>query len=305
MAPSAVSPVLREHSFDEALRTAIRTRGLSLERLHDRLAERGIRVSLASLSNWQRGQCRPEGTRSLEAVRALEEILGLPGASLVARLGPPRPRGRWGRALPDVLPYDQLTSAHDGVGRLLAEIEGPADERLEWLSCHERFEVGPDRTERAVHTRIVFRALEDGADRHIALHHAEMGLLPDRHRSSYCRTGRRRSDPEAGLTAMELLFERPLERGETCVVEYEFGYAEAGPPTTFWQRWFQVPLREYVLQVRFDPAALPARVYRIWQPNLSTPASDVQELRVTSWDMVHLAEPDLRPGTHGIRWEWD
>jgi hypothetical protein len=90
-----VTSLLRTGPFDEALRAAIMARGLSLERLHVRLAERGVRISLASLSNWQRGRSRPERSASLAAVRELEAILGLPPHSLVTLLGPRRPRGRW------------------------------------------------------------------------------------------------------------------------------------------------------------------------------------------------------------------
>ncbi|GAA1020847.1 hypothetical protein Aple_076620 [Acrocarpospora pleiomorpha] len=87
--------LLRTGPFERALRAAIAARGLSLERLHVRLAERGAQVSLASLSNWQRGRSRPERSSSLVAVGELEVILGLPAHSLVTLLGPRRPRGRW------------------------------------------------------------------------------------------------------------------------------------------------------------------------------------------------------------------
>ncbi|MBW1601161.1 helix-turn-helix transcriptional regulator [Streptomyces sp. JJ66] len=300
--PPELPPV---HSFAEALRTAIRARGLSLDRLHARLAERGIQVSVASLSNWQRGRCRPERAHSLHAVRALEQILGLPRAYLVARLGPPRPRGRWVRHIPGALSYRDLCRVPGSVGRLLGQIEQTADGQLEWLGCHERFRAGPDREERSVHTRLVFRARADGVDRHVVLHHNERGQLPDLHHCAYCRMGRVRTDPATGVTAVELLFERPLQRGETYVIEYEFGYREVAPPANFYQRWFRFPAHTYLLQVEFDPAALPTRCYRAWQPNVSTPAKDLTELRLTSWHTVHLADTLIRPGVHGIRWEWD
>ncbi|MGI5162844.1 helix-turn-helix domain-containing protein [Spirillospora sp. CA-253888] len=292
-------------AFAEALRAAIRARGLSLERLHARLGERGIKVSPASLSNWQRGRCRPERARSLRAVRALEQILDVPPGSLVALLGPPRPRGRWVRHVPGALPYREVCRVHGSVDRLLAQIGGPGDGGLEWLSCHERFRVGADRREVGVHTRLVLRARTDGVDRHVALHHNERGLLPDVRRGAFCRLGRVRADPGEGVTAVELLFDRPLARGETCVVEYEFGYRDGGPLSTYYQRWFRFPAHEYLLQVHFDPAALPARCYREWQPNVATPPAAVAELRVSAWDTVHLAEVEVRPGVHGIRWEWD
>ncbi|GAA2595217.1 helix-turn-helix transcriptional regulator [Actinomadura fulvescens] len=303
--PRGPAGAQRAGSFDEALRAAIQARGLSLERLHARLAERGIRVSLASLSNWQRGRCRPERSNSLHAVRALEEILGVPPDSLVARLGPPRPRGRWVRHVPGALPYRDICEVHGSVDRLLDQIQNPGAGQLEWLSCHEWFMAGPGREERTVHTRLVLRARADGVDRHVALHHNEDGMLPDVRRATFCRVGRMRTDPAAGVTAMELLFERPLERGETYVVEYEFGYGVGGPYATHYDRWFRYPAHEYLLQVQFDPLALPTRCYRYWQPNISTPPTDVKELRLTSWHTVHLAKLNVKPGVHGIRWEWD
>ncbi|MBA8952494.1 multiprotein-bridging factor 1 family protein [Actinomadura namibiensis] len=301
----AAPEVPRAAPFDEALRAAIRARGLSLERLHARLADRGIRVSLASLSNWQRGRCRPERSHSLHAVRALEQILGVPEDSLVSRLGPPRPRGRWVRHVPGALPYREVCPVHASVDRLLEQIDGPGDGRLEWLSCHERFRVGPDRREVGVRTRLVLRALADGVDRHVALHYNELGLLPELRGTAYCRAGRTRTDRADGVTAVELLFERPLERGETTVVEYEFGYGEDAPLTTFYRRWFRFPAHDYLLQVQFDAAALPARCYRDWQPNVSTEPTDLQELRLTGSHTAHLADVDIRPGVHGVRWEWD
>jgi hypothetical protein len=94
-ATAELAVALRTGPFEHALRLAIRSRGLTLDRLRVRLLERGVRTSLASLSNWQRGRCRPERVPSMRAVRELEDILGLPGDSLVALLGPRRPRGRW------------------------------------------------------------------------------------------------------------------------------------------------------------------------------------------------------------------
>jgi len=92
---SELAEALRTGPFEHALRLAIRARGLTLERLRVRLLERGISTSLASLSNWQRGRCRPERVPSLQAVRELEQILGLQADALVTLLGPRRPRGRW------------------------------------------------------------------------------------------------------------------------------------------------------------------------------------------------------------------
>ena len=66
-----------ETPFADALRIAIADRGLALHRIQARLAERGLRVGIATLSTWQSGRRLPRAT-SLAVVTALEELLELP-----------------------------------------------------------------------------------------------------------------------------------------------------------------------------------------------------------------------------------
>jgi hypothetical protein len=81
--------------FAVALRAAIRARGLGLDRIRYRLRGRGTTVSLATLSHWQSGRCRPERPESLLALRNLEDILNVPDGCLSRLLGPPRQRTRF------------------------------------------------------------------------------------------------------------------------------------------------------------------------------------------------------------------
>src|SRR5206468_428808 len=86
--------VLYTGPFHAALRAAVRERGLTLDRLRSHLAERGIRVGLSSLSDWQHGRSRPLRAGSGRAVAGLEDVLGLPRGSLARLLvQPPRPGG--------------------------------------------------------------------------------------------------------------------------------------------------------------------------------------------------------------------
>ncbi len=79
--------------FSEALRSAISSSGLSLDRIQIRLQERGVPVSVTALSYWQSGKRQPERQQSLRAILALEQILDVPTGSLLSLLPPPRPRG--------------------------------------------------------------------------------------------------------------------------------------------------------------------------------------------------------------------
>ncbi|WIX81597.1 transcriptional regulator [Amycolatopsis carbonis] len=86
--------LLEAGPFADALRAAIRARGLGLDRIRYRLRGRGTSLSLATLSHWQSGRCRPERPESLQALRNLEDILGVPPNSLRRLLGPPRSRAQ-------------------------------------------------------------------------------------------------------------------------------------------------------------------------------------------------------------------
>jgi transcriptional regulator with XRE-family HTH domain len=89
-----VELLLATGPFEAALRAAIRARGLGLERIRYRLRGRGVSISLATLSHWQSGRCRPERPESLQALRHIEEVLEIPPGSLINLLGPPRSRTR-------------------------------------------------------------------------------------------------------------------------------------------------------------------------------------------------------------------
>lgn len=90
--------LLETGPFADALRLAIRARGLGLDRIRYRLRAKGSSISLATLSHWQSGRCRPERPESLLVLKNLEEVLGVPAGSLARLLGPPRGRARY--ALP-------------------------------------------------------------------------------------------------------------------------------------------------------------------------------------------------------------
>jgi hypothetical protein len=93
-AKSEVELLLRTGPFAAALRAAIRARGLGLERIRYRLRNRGAPISLATLSYWQSGRCRPERPESLVALRCLEDVLEVPSGSLARLLGESSPRDR-------------------------------------------------------------------------------------------------------------------------------------------------------------------------------------------------------------------
>ncbi|MFD6812545.1 hypothetical protein ACFWEN_43640, partial [Streptomyces anthocyanicus] len=117
--------LLHTGPFHLALRTALAVRGLPLQRVQHHLAHRGVKVGVTSLSYWQQGARRPQRPESLKAVRALEEVLQLPGNSLLRLLA--EDAAREGVERPAARSYRSLVEASGAVEELFAELESPAD----------------------------------------------------------------------------------------------------------------------------------------------------------------------------------
>lgn len=189
--------------FAGALRQAIQASGLTLERIRHRLGQRGLTVSVATLSYWQRGRSRP---RSRAVVTTLEEILRVPAGTLTELLDDPAPaavpapggtaRGAPGRpghakgAAPGPYPGGERSRAAaelwpdpDRYARLVAQLDRSGDHRLERLSTHDVLVLGRDRRPRGLTVREVLRATGDDVDRVVCVHLAvvpeDPGSAPD------------------------------------------------------------------------------------------------------------------------------
>ncbi|WP_218952135.1 hypothetical protein [Amycolatopsis anabasis] len=304
-----VDVLLRTGPFHSALRASIEHSGLTLEGLRHRLEQRGIRVSMASLSYWQRGRSRPERADSLRAVRAIESIVGLPPHSLAALLGPPRPRGRWtAKSAAMSRRYDGILEPALALAQVVEPVLGPSDHKLRVLFSEDMVTVGLDRAIRSVRTRMVVQAVEDDPDRHLAVYSAEPGsdareILPLAHEN--CRLGRISRHSQAAVIAIELLFDRRLRAGETHLFDYEFGIRS--PAASFdYRRGFRYPADTYVLGVRFAESALPVRCFELTQFGAQGgPCAPDGELTLTGGRWVHRLDRQVQPGVLGIAWEWD
>ncbi|MFE2327197.1 hypothetical protein ACFXD5_25300 [Streptomyces sp. NPDC059385] len=298
--------LLRGGPFHLALRAALAARGLPLHRVQHRLAARGIKVGVTSLSYWQQGARRPRHPESLRAVTALEQILELPDGSLVRLLTAPEPAP--GPTRPAARSYRALLGMGGAVERMLDAMELPSDGGLHSLGHHERVRIGPAGELRARDSQQIVRAHRDGVDRYLAIHHGDPGCDVSRMRvTAYenCRTGRVRRHSEAGLLVAELLFDARLRRGDT----YVFGYGiedGTGARSDEYVRGFSYAGGQYMLQVRFDEAALPVRCRRFTRSGPASPRTALTDLTPNGRHRaVHLIEQSVRRGLLGIAWDWD
>ncbi|MFF2657560.1 hypothetical protein ACFVUH_09385 [Kitasatospora sp. NPDC058032] len=287
---------------------AIEASGLSLDRIRAALAQRGVRVSVTTLSYWRRGRSQPERASSLRAVHLLEELLGLPHSTLSALLGPPRPRGRWAaNASTSHLRLEDVWPGEQELSEVFAELDAPPAGELERLSVHDSYYVDADRRGNLMRIRLVVRATVAGVTRCLVVHKAdeEATGCPELTDVRHGRLGRVRRRPESGLIIGEVMLDRPLGLGDSTVFEYEVEIPSGGAETTEYSRRFATPVREYVLQVHFDPATVPVHCERYDRD----PGADVDRRREQLWigasASAHVLAPDQQPGHIGVRWEWE
>lgn len=281
-------------SFADALRGAIDHRGLALERVRDHLAQRGVCVSVATLSYWQSGRSQPGRKASLAAIPHLEQVLGLAPGTLLHTL--PATRDRVRRT-----PVRELGVLWPEPSRIdiLGRLDTRWDADLDRVTLHDVLRIGPDRRQVGLTVRQVLRARVDGPDRRVVMHSQDdtAAALPEIKVVQGCELGRVEGSPQDGVVGAELVFFRPLRRGDTVIVEYELVSPSPGALDTEYVRRLRSPLREYLLQVEFHPDARPSSV------------TGFTEQRRTPVDLDrshrgHLAHTDATPGTTGITWSW-
>jgi hypothetical protein len=279
--------------FEAAFRVAIRRRGLTLDRLRAHLAQRGIPVALSSLSNWQHGRRRPGSAQSLRTVCALEEILGLPTSSLIRLLADPEP----GPPASDAL-------RHPGPG-LAAEPPRSPEQPLEVISTHEKVTIDAERRCASIWSRTVVRAQLDGVDRHRIQYFGDAGCVIDRvelDALENCQLGQVRRYP-SGVIYAELLFDHTPRAGETWVFENRWSDA-TGAASTEHAHAITHRGQQYLIEIRFDATAVPARCYAFVQSGLYEDRHTTADVTLNRHHAVHLLASADDPGVLGIGWTW-
>jgi hypothetical protein len=304
----SLEEALRRGPFELALRTALEQRGLSLQSLQRRLRAEGASISLAALSYWQRGLRRPERPESLRVVFAVERILELQRGSLVALLGPPRPRGR--RSAPAggvaLLEFDDMIGPQPGLVRVLEDVDVGVNLAFRHLGVHGDIWLGADRTWFLERVKRVVVAERDEVDRFVAVFEPDAPQPPPVVRPlAGCRLGRVKGDAESGFHVAELLFDRALRAGEAFVFEYE--YVPGGPAVGIdrYHHTFRQRVQQTVLRAHFDPRALPVRCARVMRRRFGDDLLRVREVPVSACGVADVVDLDSGPGLVGFRWQWE
>ncbi|GGB30355.1 hypothetical protein GCM10011492_21000 [Flexivirga endophytica] len=284
--------------FSDALRTAIRERGLSLSRLRVHLADKGFDVGTATLSTWQSGARVPRDG-SVGVLEALEEVLDVPSGWLVERLEPAR--------LSAVRPRRPfaVVDESDALARLLGTLDGAAHGQLRTTGVAEEVVLSATGGLAVKHVVQAVQAVRS-ADRLVIVHQTEpdgdiAAVSPEA--IGGCRVGRVARDRERGLLVAELLVDRRLAVDETAVLRYDV-HDRATHPMTEYFRFHEWPVTHHSLEVRFDPAALPVRVMEFARKTSGSPDIVRREITLSQDRRAQVVVPAAEPGIVGIDWQW-
>ncbi|MVZ99495.1 hypothetical protein F8568_003705 [Actinomadura sp. LD22] len=305
--------------FAEAFRQAVQASGFTLERLRHRLGRRGLAVSVATLSHWQRGRSRP---RSRAAVAILEEVLEVPPGTLTGPLDdagpapvPSRAGGPPGAPPPAA---EELWPDPRLYADLVGQLDRSGDHLLERLSVHDVYRLDTHGPRWTLSVRAVLRAAGDDVDRVVCVHRTGPDALPaepvepaewtaELSGVRYCRPGRVRAG--GGLMAFELVFDRVLTAGETAVIEYDLRPSGTGPvpggPPDGYDRRFSRPVHDYLAIVQFGAGRLPARCYGFTADGPLAPRRRLGELWIGTSGSANIAVGPVRHGIVGVEWEWE
>jgi hypothetical protein len=258
--PGTASAV-RFGPFSRALSEAVDHRGLSLSRIRAHLAARGVSVAESTLSYWRRGLRHPSTPRSLDVVRALEAVLGLAPDSLVVLIGPQRRPGEGDRR-PSLTELRQSWTETCTLLDELSESPGASvNAKLDVVTVVDMLTMTAQGRIAEITSTMVVRARESGADGFVVTHQDEPGT--DMEATTFfaadgCRRGRvRRSTSSPGMV-FELLFDRSLAEGETHTFAFTLRLAASVRSTCF-HRTVRSRMSAYLLRLRFDADAIPAR----------------------------------------------
>ncbi|MEU6479897.1 transcriptional regulator [Streptomyces sp. NPDC047017] len=299
-----LAALLRTGPFPDALRAAMEASGLTLNRIRHRLHSLGTPVSTATLSCWRSGRHQPSQTAALAALASLERVLDVPPGAFSSLLGPPRPRARWLRLAADAPGLTALwpEPRRGDVSEAYRSVDSRWISSLRCLNRHMRLEVDARGREHRMWMRQVVRAERDGPDRAVLAHLPDTpGSVPSLDLRPPCRRGTVVENPRTGMLVAEVLFSRPLRRGDTAIFEATLTHAEPRPPAREFTVRQQSPAGEYALEVHFDPAALPTTCYAFSTSTGSAP--EARRLLRPTDGCVHVIGTRSSPGVFGIRWE--
>ncbi|KQY55384.1 MULTISPECIES: hypothetical protein [unclassified Nocardioides] len=296
--------ITRPNDFATALREAVERSGLCLENIQQRLAERGVEVSVATLSYWQSGNRVPGRKRSQMVVAHLESVLGLAPRSLRVLVPAPRPRGPV-RAPKQVGLVPRFVE-REAVRRIAEKVQAHSGgQHLTRISQHDVVRLDAARRIESVRIRTVARADADGLEGIGVTQFFEdrTAGTPWLTVHAGAEVASRHVDTAHRVLGTELRFAQSLSRGDTVVLDYEITADGPGPLDTSYDASCARAIREYVVEVHFPTNDLPEWVEAYHRPR-DEGGDSARRVTVDSLGHAHYVVLDCAPGTTGLAWHY-
>lgn len=179
----------------------------------------------------------------------------------------------------------------------------PSEPRHRTLSLHEWHRIGPEGLPVRHRTMQVIKALDDGLAAYTyRFDRRDAGVAAVRG----ARAGEPYDDETPGLTAVDLVFARPLARNETTSFEYETLFTWRSVPPPRFRRAARFPVEHVDIRIVFAPERLPAEVHWcLW--NGFTDDAELRAAERVELDAdhsVHRFVEHLEGHTVGFTWTW-
>ncbi|SJN20480.1 hypothetical protein FM104_02710 [Microbacterium esteraromaticum] len=297
MTEGTISSGAEPASFAEALRAAIQARGITLARLHDRLADRGNAVSMATLSYWRSGARRPEGVQSLAAIADIEQLLDVPQGALLGRLGPTMRTGPLG---PTAFPFE-VETLEDRVRETFVAMGGPYPDPTRELMIHAVTDIGPDRQVLRRTTRLLVQATSGvvAATPFVEMSPGEPMPAPEFEAIGGGRVSKTYSHSSDEVHGFLFEFDRPIEAPESTLIEWSVRYPDGFAITDEAGYGVALQARELLVWTRFDAEAVPDWCEEVEE----TPEGVVVTRReLDGARSVHAVRRNFGPGALSMRW---
>lgn len=285
----------RKRAFAAALSDAIKNKELTLDQVSTRLTAAGTPASPATLSYWQNGHSMPTRGRSAGVLAVLEHILEVPQGYLTRFLnkgGEAEWRAR------DVM------RASDTVDQVLRDWGLSLDKRVVSVGVQETARIHPDgRTTTSIVRQVVRVDGEVERSMPLVFIDDESGQAPKVSARYGASIGRTHVDTNGTRIIAELVFPKPMRRGEHTWFEYQVEWAPTGEVLKGRNERLLPSLTGLLtLDVVFEGDVPAQSVY--WSEPADGSARVVRVLTPYQ-NAVQVVLPNSAPGTHCIQWSND
>jgi hypothetical protein len=182
-------------------------------------------------------------------------------------------------------------------------LEQPGTPNHETLSLHELHVLGPDGLPAEHETIQVIKATRDGVPS-VPYRFDTDELMVEVIRGG--RVGERPYRVTDTVYGVDILLHRPLDAGETALMQYRTTFYYKSPPPPEFRRGVLRSTRDLTIWVKFDPARVPARVYRArWDRLDQARVVDRTSVEPDGELSVHHRFGAVEKAIVGFYWEWD